>query len=340
MTTAIENKQNGSMGADLAEKVLVGGDLSKLSSGERLLYVTRLCESLGLNPATRPFEYITLQGKLTLYARKDATEQLRKLHNVSIELVRRERIEDVYVVEARGSMPNGRFDTSIGAVTIKGLTGDNLANALMKAETKAKRRVTLSICGLGMLDENEVETIPDALPMPTRQVDTLLSEADAESKEKRKLTRRLVDKATKLGLDKDTLRAYVKAMTGKEDANHLTIDEWRTVSADLDLYPTADAVFEFLDKQPIGTSPKRPSLVEPNEEALPDYDEELPFPSAGDSAASDKQVKAIYAIGRAAKRLSEGQVDERCMEIFGVGPTELTKAEASQYIDVLKGDAV
>src|SRR6185312_3719783 len=32
----------------------------------------------------------------------------------------------------------------------------------MKAETKAKRRVTLSICGLGMLDETEVDSIPDA----------------------------------------------------------------------------------------------------------------------------------------------------------------------------------
>jgi len=44
-----------------------------------------------------------------------------------------------------------------GAVDIKGLTGKNLANAFMKAETKAKRRVTLSICGLGFLDESEVE---------------------------------------------------------------------------------------------------------------------------------------------------------------------------------------
>ena len=37
---------------------------------------------------------------------------------------------------------------------------------MMKAETKAKRRVTLSICGLGMLDETEVETIPHAYPVP------------------------------------------------------------------------------------------------------------------------------------------------------------------------------
>jgi len=34
----------------------------------------------------------------------------------------------------------------------------------MKAETKAKRRVTLSICGLGLLDETEVETVSTAVP--------------------------------------------------------------------------------------------------------------------------------------------------------------------------------
>src|SRR5574343_296815 len=36
---------------------------------------------------------------------------------------------------------------------------------MMKAETKAKRRVTLSICGLGMLDETETATIQDAKPV-------------------------------------------------------------------------------------------------------------------------------------------------------------------------------
>ena len=34
----------------------------------------------------------------------------------------------------------------------------------MKCETKAKRRVTLSICGLGMLNETEVETIRQEAP--------------------------------------------------------------------------------------------------------------------------------------------------------------------------------
>jgi hypothetical protein len=51
------------------------------------------------------------------------------------------------------------------------MRGD-FGNVVMKAVTKSKRRVTLSLCGLGMLDESEVETIPDAKPFaaPTPQI--------------------------------------------------------------------------------------------------------------------------------------------------------------------------
>ncbi len=64
----------------------------------------------------------------------------------------------------------------------------------------------------------------------------------------------------------------------------------------------------------------------------------LPEVSPSGNAATEKQVKAIYAIGRASKRLSESQVDDHCAEVFGVRPAELTKAEASQFIDMLKGE--
>jgi len=50
----------------------------------------------------------------------------------------------------------------LGALSLKGLNAEDRANAIMKAETKAKRRVTLSICGLGFLDESEIENIPGA----------------------------------------------------------------------------------------------------------------------------------------------------------------------------------
>ncbi len=148
------------------EQVLVGGDLAALSPEQRLSYYKNVCESVGLNPLTKPFEYIRLNNKLVLYAKRDATDQLRKLHNVSVTITSREKVGDVYVVTAKAKFPDGREDESVGAVNIKGLAGDNLANAFMKSETKAKRRVTLSICGLGMLDETEVETIPHAAPPP------------------------------------------------------------------------------------------------------------------------------------------------------------------------------
>lgn len=149
---------------NIIEAVITAGDLSKLSAIDRTNYYVNVCKSIGLNPMTKPFEYITLNGKLTLYARKDATDQLRSMRHVSISKLEREKVEDVYVVTAYAVLPDGRQDSSIGAVSIGNLKGDPLANAMMKAETKAKRRVTLSICGLGMLDETELETIPTATP--------------------------------------------------------------------------------------------------------------------------------------------------------------------------------
>ncbi|EAL3609027.1 TPA: hypothetical protein ACYKF3_001026 [Campylobacter coli] len=143
------------------ELALVKGDLSKLSDVERASYVKNLCESLGLNMLTKPFEYIVLNGKLTLYANKSATDQLRQIRKVSITKTEVAQVGDIYMVTAYAATPDGRTDCDTGALNIKNLGGDNLANAIMKAITKAKRRVTLSICGLGMLDESELETIDE-----------------------------------------------------------------------------------------------------------------------------------------------------------------------------------
>ncbi|ENY5602784.1 hypothetical protein ACFZYY_000329 [Campylobacter coli] len=139
------------------ELALVKGDLSKLSDVERASYVKNLCESLNLNMLTKPFEYIVLNGKLTLYANKSATDQLRQIRKVSIIKTEVAQVGDIYMVTAYAATPDGRTDCDTGALNIKNLGGDNLANAIMKAITKAKRRVTLSICGLGMLDESELD---------------------------------------------------------------------------------------------------------------------------------------------------------------------------------------
>ena len=158
------------------ERVLIHGDLSQLSESDRLNYYRAVCESLGLNYLTSPFAYIKLQGKLTLYAKREATEQLRKLYSVSVQIVSRELVEDIYVVTARATLPDGRCDESIGAVYLGQNQGEARANLIMKSETKAKRRVTLSLCGLAVLDELEVETIPNATKQQVPELPPAISE--------------------------------------------------------------------------------------------------------------------------------------------------------------------
>lgn len=160
---------------DIMERVLISGDLKDLTPGERVKYYGRVCESIGLNPLTKPFDYIVLNGKMTLYAKRDATDQLRARDKVSIVKLERERMDDIYVVTAYAQTSDGRQDSSVGAVSISGLKGDALANAIMKAETKAKRRVTLSIVGLGWLDETEIETIPTARPVIVKETGEITS---------------------------------------------------------------------------------------------------------------------------------------------------------------------
>lgn len=138
------------------------GDLSKLSPDERARYYSEVCLSIGVNPLTKPFDYLSLSGKLVLYATKTATDQLRTVKGVSIFKVDAETVGDLRIVHAYARDASGREDMDIGAVNVKGLQGEALANAYMKALTKAKRRVTLSICGLGWMDESEIESVPTA----------------------------------------------------------------------------------------------------------------------------------------------------------------------------------
>ena len=178
MTTDVATRETA---PELLERVVIGGDLSKLTPAERLRYYREVCSSVGLNPLTKPFEYLHLNGKLILYARRDATDQLRKLHGVSVLITGREYGWRCVCRYRASDRQDGRTDESMGAVSTGGLKGDSLANALMKAETKSKRRVTLSICGLGMLDETEVETIPDARPVSLEEPIAPREEGEADA---------------------------------------------------------------------------------------------------------------------------------------------------------------
>jgi hypothetical protein len=160
------------------EKALIGGDLAGLNPDQRLAYYYSVCKALSFNALTKPFIYITLNGKLCLYATKDCAEQLRRRDSVSVTILSATLSDDksVYKVHARATMPSGRTDESIGALSAvypervkdnsgnwrdhpkagKPITGEDLAGVCMKCETKAKRRVTMSICGLGIPSDDDI----------------------------------------------------------------------------------------------------------------------------------------------------------------------------------------
>jgi len=149
-------------GTQALEAYISAGDIERLSPDQRVSLYRAVCESLGLNPLTQPFQYLRLSGKTVLYATKSCTEQLRQLHGVSVIRMEKETFGDILVVTVAVRDKSGREDIATGSVCLKGLGGENLSNAYMKAETKAKRRATLSICGLAVLDESETDSIAGA----------------------------------------------------------------------------------------------------------------------------------------------------------------------------------
>lgn len=146
------------------ERVMLEGDLSKLRPEQRLEWYRARCDAAGLDPRGQPFQYLLLNGKLVLYATKAATEQLTGIHKLGVAIVGRETDRDtgLHIVQARVTFPDGRTVDDCGAVCLTGLKGEALANAVLKATTKAKRRTVLSALGLGMLDESEVEAVAGA----------------------------------------------------------------------------------------------------------------------------------------------------------------------------------
>jgi len=197
------------------EEVLMTGNLSTLSHAQRLDYYGRLCETLKLNPLTKPFDYITLNGKLVLYANKGCADQLRKINGISIYKLDARTENDVHIVTAYARDHTGREDVSTGAVNIGGLRGEALANAFLKCETKSKRRVTLSIGGLGMLDETEIDSIRTANPAALKEV----SEPECKLVGENDLREMIIAKIS--GIKSDTDLAHYH---GWKVANHAALN--------------------------------------------------------------------------------------------------------------------
>jgi hypothetical protein len=252
------------------ENALIKGDLSQLTPDQRLAYYKSVCESVGLNPLTKPFEYIQLNGKLVLYATRSATDQLRSIHKVSIKITAREKFDDIYIVTAQATNSEGRFDESTGAVNVAGLRGDALANAYLKAETKAKRRVTLSLCGLGLLDETEVETIQDAKPFiesePVQEKPVNITAAIEGHKTEVKQSNDLGDFICQIGKKYKGLK-----LSEIKDFELKSFSQWLVDQARQQNKPIAGPTLEFVEKAELYLKSR------PSNDPFLDQSEELPF---------------------------------------------------------------
>lgn len=163
---AVQPKEDGQLDGKTLLALITTGDMAGLDPERKVEYYKARCEAAGLDPRTVPFQFIRLQGKEVLYATKSATDQLTKLHHISVNVLDQKTENDIRIVMVRAMSGDKRQTDEMGAVAVGGLKGADLANACMKAITKAKRRAVLSLCGLGMVDELEIETVPEQIEMP------------------------------------------------------------------------------------------------------------------------------------------------------------------------------
>ena len=153
---------------DITASLVLNGDLKKLSPTQKVQYYDYRCRQAGLDPAAKPFDLLVLNGKEILYANAGGCQQLCSINKLSTAITHRELIEDIYCVSARVTGADGRATENMGTVYLGSAKGEALANAMMKATTKAIRRTVLCHSGLVMMEESEVDTIPNA-----RKVDIL-----------------------------------------------------------------------------------------------------------------------------------------------------------------------
>jgi hypothetical protein len=140
-----------------------GGDLRILEPAERVRYYRHLCAKLDLDPTFAPIQFVELDGKLRPYITRAGAEMLRAKHGISTAILRSEIQGNVFIVLVRATASDGRTEESVAVADLRDKRGNDLGNACLFAETKAKRRATLSLLGLGyFLDETEVLSIQGA----------------------------------------------------------------------------------------------------------------------------------------------------------------------------------
>lgn len=220
----------------LINKLVMEGDLAKFTDEEQLAYYYAVCERAGLDPLSQPLEYLTLNKKLVLYFKSKSTDQIAGNRGLSRRVVDTKMVGAVYLVIAECTDRAGRVEQSTGAASIQGLTGDNLVNAMLRAESKAKRRSVISFTGLGFMDESDADSIPGAMRVEGPKPNPHQADADTGEVDETKapitpqLTAKLVDYVTRI---KRTYGEDAGNLPTVEDFKAYTVAEAKEMAAHL-----------------------------------------------------------------------------------------------------------
>lgn len=136
-------------------------DLESLNDQQRQDYIRNVCRHMGV-PDNLNLVALTYvddgegPSRLVSYAKRGATENVRNTLDIKITSLTNQMIGGSIVFTATAVSGKGRQEISTGSKFIDGLTGTALDDAIMTAQTRALRRVTLQFIGAGVLDESEV----------------------------------------------------------------------------------------------------------------------------------------------------------------------------------------
>lgn len=299
--------------------IVINGDLSGLSEREQVEYYNRMCAHVGIDPVSRPFEYMTIDGKKVLYATKSATEQIRKRDNVSVVEMTKNFYKKVVEVQVKVENREGRTDIATGVVPIhERMTPAQIANALMKAETKAKRRATLSIAGLGMIDESELDTIRDKI----QPSETLPPEKKSLANESGGIDKKFfaLYEANKKWISTEQIRSMVRGMNydhfeGMPAENKVTV--YRDVEQFINLQKatkTTELIGDYADQTEKLYEGSRSYTVPKYERVLIDYMQHI-FVRMIQDGFTTKDTIAIKVNSAGAERFRDLPFDE-ALEVY------------------------
>ena len=215
---------------------LIRGDVSSVPRESLLRYIFTFCERVGISPLAVPFSLMKTQRGMQLFANRNFYDAVASKYSVSRECVGEGFFEGtkLYYTRYRATTPDGRVTEDMALVDTTGLNGNDLANAIMKAHTKGRNRVTRAHLGFPFPDETEAETVPGASVVSIEEVPSA-SNGEPQQDEalpnpeppraSREQIKRIHALAQRLGMDENTYRAFLEQRFGVRSSKSLTPEQ-------------------------------------------------------------------------------------------------------------------